>query len=219
MTCYAILSDVHGQLSLLRRVLADARQRGAETIVSLGDISSDDCYDALREAQVQAAFGNYEASGWGDLSPENQQWVRSWPAVVVGDTFLAAHAAPYFPAPISNVDEVLDYLLNHQVKWKHLFPRLNVDQEACWLAWAALQERGRHIFFYGHTHVQHIWRIASANDGEHRGLQMIRQRRLILQDQDSYLVGVGSVGVPQDTPQPGYVLYDETTGIVELCRI
>lgn len=41
MTHYAIFSDIHGQLDLLRTVLADARQRDATTFIDLGDVGTD----------------------------------------------------------------------------------------------------------------------------------------------------------------------------------
>ena len=47
---YAILSDVHGRRHKLEAVLADARARNAEQILSLGDVGGEECLTLLREA-------------------------------------------------------------------------------------------------------------------------------------------------------------------------
>ena len=69
---YALISDVHGRRQRLRAVLADAESRGADRIISLGDVGGDDCLADLRRAGALAVFGNYEVSGWPRLAAVNQ---------------------------------------------------------------------------------------------------------------------------------------------------
>jgi len=61
----AIISDIHGNLDALRRVLDDIDQRGIESIVCLGDIigygpNPLDCLDLVRERCDWALMGNHD---------------------------------------------------------------------------------------------------------------------------------------------------------------
>ena len=42
-------------------------------------------------------------------------------------------------------------------KWSALFPRLHLDQEAVWQAFAWMEAAGVSLAFHGHTHVQMVW--------------------------------------------------------------
>jgi predicted phosphodiesterase len=214
MTRYAILADVHGRLDPLRAVLADARQRGATAFIDLGDVTSDPCYDLLRQVGAQAVFGNYEVSGWGDLSPENQAWVRELPPLLMGETFLAAHAAPYFPDDLLTVDEVMDYLLDHDVKWSALFPRMDEEEDVRWLTYAELEEQDKRLFFHGHTHVQAVWRVGPAG-----AMTSLQTCTVTIGARGRYVVGVGSIGQPQEGPEPRYAIYDQKSMTVELYKV
>ncbi|MBN1933675.1 MAG: metallophosphoesterase family protein [Anaerolineae bacterium] len=214
MTIYAILSDVHGRTSALQSVLDDARQHGATAFIALGDIGTDPCYNLLREVDAQSTFGNYEVSGWDKLAPENQQWVLSLPAVLIGDTFLAAHAAPYFPTGVADVHQVLDYLLERQVKWQALFPNLAEDEHARWLTFAELEARDKRVFFHGHTHLQRAWRVGPDN-----AMTSIQDDVIDLETSSRYIIGVGSIILPVEERWSRYALYDSTAGQVELHKV
>lgn len=214
MTIYAILSDIHGRLPALQAALDDARQHGATVLITLGDIGSDPCYDLLREIDAQGAFGNYEVSGWDKLTPENRRWVHGLPGILSGDTWLAAHAAPYFPPGVANVHQVLDYLLEHAVKWQALFPNLVEDEHARWLAFAELEAQDKRVFFHGHTHLQRAWRV-----GDDNVMTPVHQEAIELKAPGRYIIGVGSVGSPAESNRPGYALYDDATMQIELRRV
>lgn len=214
MTVYAILSDVHGRTANLERVLEDARQRGAEVLIALGDIGSDPCYDLLREVNAQAVFGNYEVSGWDRLRPENQQWVQNLPGVLVGEDWLAAHAVPYFPPGVGNVHQVLDHLLEHQLKWRALFPDLVRDEHARLLTIAELEARGKRVFFHGHTHLQRVWRLGSDN-----AMDAVSGPTIQLDASGRYIVGAGSVGQPTEGIFPCYALYNSSTQEIQLVQV
>lgn len=214
MTVYAVLSDVHGRAPALHAVLDDARQHGTTAFVVLGDVGSDPCYDLLREIDAQGVFGNYEVSGWDKLTLENQRWVHSLPGVLSGDTWLAAHAAPYFPAGVADVHQVLDYLLEYQVKWQALFPNLAEDEHARWLTFAELEARDKRIFFHGHTHLQRAWGIGADNV-----MMPIQANVIDLGSSDRYIVGVGSIVPPAEERWSRYALYDDVTGQVELRKV
>ena len=208
---YAILSDIHGNLLALERVLVDAKRQEAEAILCLGDAGSDACLDRLRQVGAELAFGNWEVSQWSNLREDNQAWVRDLSPMLAGDTFLAVHAAPWWPEGLSNVESFMDYILQQGVKWRVLFPYLDRDKDALWQAVAELENASRRILFHGHTHVQMAHRV-----GPTGRMVKLRQREFILDRRARYVVGVGSVGRPEDGPTPKYVLYDDETAAVHL---
>ena len=211
MVCYAITADTHGHFSHLKAVVKDARRRGATAFIDLGDVGTDPCYDLLRQTGAQGAFGNYEVTRRYGLRPDNASWVGQLAPLVIGKTFLAAHATPYMPPGLHNVDDVLEYVLEHGVRWTAIFPRLDEDEDARLLTWTELQARNKRIFFHGHTHRQAVWRLEA--DGRAREL---KERTIHIEEGGWYIIGVGSVGEPLGDTRPQYALYDEERRLVTL---
>jgi predicted phosphodiesterase len=213
----AFLSDAHGRATRLEAALSDAQRRGAGQIVSLGDVGDDACVTLLRQADALAVLGNYEVSGWKRLAEPNRSWVQSWPLLLAGETFLAVHAAPWWPeglGPLASIDELAAWRQVSGHSWRALFPYLNEDDGYLWQALAELETAGKAGLFYGHTHRQHAWDCTP--DGR---LRLIRTRTFQLQPGHRYLIGVGSVGLPEDGAGTEYALYDEPGRRVELVRL
>jgi predicted phosphodiesterase len=208
---YAILSDIHGNQLALERALADANLQRADAILCLGDVGSDACLDRLRQAGAVLTFGNWEVSQWGYLREDNQAWVRGLSPMLAGEGFLAVHAAPRWPEGLSTVKDFMDHILQQGVKWRVLFPYLDRDENARWQAVAELEQADRRILFHGHTHVQMAHRA-----GPRGRMVKLRQREFTLDGRARYVVGVGSVGRPEDDPAPKYALYDHGTTSVRL---
>lgn len=219
---YAFLSDVHGRVARIQAVLADAQQHGAAQIVCLGDVGGDErpglsgreCLALLRQAGAAAAFGNYEVSGWSRLAAENRTWVQAWPPLLAGDTFLAVHAAPWWPDGLHTLEEFAAWRQQPGRGWRSLFPYLTDDEDYLWQALAELETAGKEVLFHGHTHRQTVWRCGPAGR-----LQQARTAAIRVQPEHRYLVGVGSVGEPEDGAWSEYVLYDQDQGQIELIRL
>ena len=211
---YAILSDVHGRREKLAAVLDDARARGATQVVSLGDVGGDECLALLRQAGALAVFGNYEVSGWQRLQPEHQAWVRGWGPLLIEDSFLAVHAAPWWPEGLHTVEDFKAWLRTTGHSWRALFPYLTEDEDYLWQALAELEVAERTILFHGHTHQQTVWQW-----GPTGRLRSLRGRSVQVKAGHRYVVGVGSVGLPEDVAWATYTLYDSSTGRIELVRL
>jgi predicted phosphodiesterase len=210
---YSILSDVHGRRRKLESVLADARTRGVDQIISLGDVGGDDCLALLHQAGARPVFGNYEVSGWRRLAAEHQAWVRDWPPLLEEDGFLAVHAAPWWPEGLHTVEDFGDWLKRTGLPWRVLFPYLR-DTDHVWRAFAELETGGKAILFHGHTHLQTIWYWKPAGR-----LQQVTAEAVGVKPEGSYVVGVGSVGQPEDGSWAAYALYDADAGHIELMRV
>jgi diadenosine tetraphosphatase ApaH/serine/threonine PP2A family protein phosphatase len=211
---YAILSDVHGRRHRLEAVLADAEKRKSDRVVSLGDAGGDECLALLSNAGALAVFGNYEVSGWRRLAPVHRTWVRSWPPLLAEDGFLAVHAAPWWPEGLSTVSDFGAWLKRTAQPWRALFPYLTEDEDYLWQALVELEAAGKNILFHGHTHLQAIWRC-----GPSGRLQRVRTAAVRIEAGHRYLVGVGSVGMPEEGGWAAYTMYDAKDNRVEQIRL
>jgi len=214
MTRIAFIGDIHGRRYALEAVIRDARSRGAQGFVDLGDVGTDACHDLLRQVGARGCFGNYEVSQWDRLSAENQLRVHSLPPIVIGEDYVAAHATPAMPGHVCSVNQMLEHMLEHGLSWKAVFPRMHRDLQARWLAYAELLEREKRIFLHGHTHVQTVWRI-----GPNNAMSVQNSTAIRLEQDAYYLIGIGSVGQPKDSTLPSYALYDSDLGTVILQRV
>ena len=98
--------------------------------------------------------------------------------------------------------------------WRALFPYLSEDRDAMWQALAELKETGEAILFHGHTHQQSVWYWELAGH-----LRQERASTFQLKAGHRYVVGVGSVGLPEDGGWAAYVLYDANARHVERIRL
>lgn len=210
---YAILSDVHGRRQKLEAVLCDARQRGAERILSLGDVGGHDCLTLLRQAGAEAVLGNYEVSGWRRLGPKVRAWVRDWPPMLEIEDFWAVHAVPWWPEGLQSTADFDEWMSRVTPPWHSVFPYLGRDPEMLWQVLIELEHAGKRILFHGHTHQQVTWQWEPSGR-----LRRVQGGGIELQAGCRYVVGVGSVGLPEDACWAAYTLYDsELSQIDPVC--
>jgi predicted phosphodiesterase len=211
---YAILSDVHGRRHKLEAVLADARARNARQILSLGDVGGEECLTLLREACAEVVFGNYEVSGWQSLEARLRDWVRDWPALLALNDLMAVHAVPWLPEGLRTVTDLGRWLKRTGHSWRALFPYVTEDEEILWRVLAELEVADKRILFHGHTHRQAIWVWEPPSR-----LRRLRASATTIKFDCHYVVGVGSVGLPEDGCWAAYALYDTAAARVELVRL
>jgi diadenosine tetraphosphatase ApaH/serine/threonine PP2A family protein phosphatase len=210
---YAIVSDVHGNLESLARVLSTISDD--DTLVSLGDVvgygpNPNECAAALHDRCGHAVLGNHdlaavenfgvdrfnraarEAIAWtqGVLDDASRAWLNSLPYELRLPEFLLVHGAPvnYF-----------EYIL---------------DKAAAARAFDATDAR---IVFVGHTHIAEYW--VREPDGTIGHKHMQHGGTLELEGEKRYIVDVGSVGQPRDlNPKACFVYYDPERQHVEWVR-
>ena len=140
--------------------------------------------------------------------------MRGWPPLLSRDGFLAVHAAPWWPEGLRTVEDFGDWLKRSGQSWRALFPYLTEDDGHLWEAVAVLESADCAVLFHGHTHVQSVWQYAPP--GRLRSLQ---PGALSVEDGQRCIVGVGSVGLPEDGGWAAYVLYDAGAGSIEFVRL
>ena len=216
---YLILTDIHANLEGLDTCLKDARARGYDETLVLGDIvgygpdpnAVIDTIKALKPRAIvrgnhdKVALGMNQAEGFHaaaraaahwmleSLTEENREWLVALPmgpTIINGDLEIC-HGAPF--------DE--DAYIFDELDARHAFEAATAP-----------------LCFYGHTHFAVVFRmmkdlleIVSPPDGE---------TTLMIDPQARYLVNPGSVGQPRDgDPRAAYAIYDTETRRLDLLRL
>ena len=209
---YAVISDLHANLSALRHVLADTLKMGVERIVCLGDVVG---YGPLpaetvelirRSASVvlagnhdDAVSGKIDASDFIDLAGDAVErhraqlpkddiaWLRSLPYTAKLDGAVTAHGDLTDPESFNYVD----------------------SEESAAKNFAKTDEQ---LVFVGHTHTPCIYLTGSSGR-----IYRLDPQDFVVEDGKRYIVNPGSVGYPREADGKcfsTYVVYDSATRTV-----
>ena len=209
---YAVVSDLHANLSALRHVLDDARESGAERIVCLGDVVGYGPLPAETIALVRksasiilagnhddAVSGRIGSSDFIDLASDAAErhraqlsrgdiaWLRSLPYTARLDGVLAAHGDLTDPESFNYVD----------------------SEEAAAQNFAQTDTQ---LIFVGHTHTPCIY-LTGASGRIYR----LEPQDFVVEDGKRYIVNPGSVGYPRENGGKcfsTYVIYDSAARTV-----
>jgi predicted phosphodiesterase len=213
----AILSDIHGNLEALTAVLADARGRGCEQVVCLGDIvgygpNPCECVDQVMQFEA-CILGNHDLAalfdpeGFSNVAEQAIFWTRQQ---LEGKQRMASE-------PLSAIRARLDYLsrlprirregntlfvhgsVRNPVN-EYVFPEDVYNRRKMEKLFSMVQK----VCFQGHTHVPGVF----TSEG-----QFLRPTDLtegFSLGEEKSLVNVGSVGQPRDGDwRSCYVILDE----------
>lgn len=203
---YAVISDVHANLAALQAVLADARARGAEKVVCLGDVVGygplpaeavalvrKECFVVLAGNHDDAVSGRGDASTFIDLAKEavarhraalsedDLAWLKSLPYTCTLDKAVAAHGDIFDPPKFYYV----------------------LDEKGAEANFAKTDAR---LVFVGHTHEPAIFLT-----GRSGAVYKTAPQDFTIEDHKRYIVNPGSVGYPRESGGKcfsSYVLYD-----------
>ncbi|MGH9870296.1 MAG: metallophosphoesterase family protein [Candidatus Polarisedimenticolia bacterium] len=213
-----ILSDLHANVHATDAVLADARRRGYDRVVCLGDLVGygahpNEVIDRLRDlAGCAFVRGNHdkaacdisdgesfndaarEALAWtrAALTPDNRAWLRMLPeGPVNAGGLLLSHGSPR-------------------------------DEEAYILGETDAQEAmsacTEPLALFGHTHFAGLF---MAGTGQRPSALLLAQGGVVaLPRGRRCLLNPGSIGQPRDhEPRASYALHDDATATVEIVRV
>ena len=205
---YAIISDIHANLTALEGVIADARSHGVERFVCLGDVVGygpmpaetlalvrKTCYATIAGNHDDAVSGRGDASTFIDLakdaverhraalSEEDVAWLRSLPYVCDIEGAVGAHGDMFDPKKFY-------YIL---------------DEKGAEANFAATDFG---LAFVGHTHEPAIFLT-----GRSGKVYKTNPQDFTIEDHKRYIVNPGSVGYPRDCGAQcysSYVIYDSS---------
>jgi len=216
---YLILTDIHANLEALETCLKDARARGYDETLVLGDIvgygpDPNAVIEVIRRLKPKAivrgnhdkvALGMNQAEGFHaaaraaahwmleSLTEQNREWLVALPMgpTIIDGEIEICHGAPF--------DE--DAYIFDELDARHAFEASTAP-----------------VCFYGHTHFAVVFRlikdlleVVSPANGE---------TALAIDPQARYLVNPGSVGQPRDgDARAAYAIYDTDTKQLNLIRL
>ncbi|SYZ73904.1 conserved hypothetical protein [Candidatus Zixiibacteriota bacterium] len=200
----ALISDVHGNLEALEKVLRDIEKEGAEKIHFLGDAvgygcDPDECVRLIKSHCEIKLLGNhdYAAMGLESIESFNQlaQASIGWTQEKISKKTLSTLADFEIDA------DFLDYHLVHAspsdpIAWQYL---LNVSQ-----AGQEFDSFNGPVCFVGHSHLPAIF----TRDNEGAVMKSIKET-WECDPERKYIVNIGSVGQPRDNdPRACYLMAD-----------
>jgi diadenosine tetraphosphatase ApaH/serine/threonine PP2A family protein phosphatase len=214
---YAVLGDIHSNLTALEAVLKAIRPHAVDRLLSVGDIvgygaAPSECIELLRENEATVVIGNHDAAVVGELDTLffNQharaavEWTR---ATIDGDDMAWLTCLP------RTWQDDFVALSHGSYDRPELFNYVQTPTDAD----PSLELLERSVCFIGHTHVP-VCMLRLADDPLRTGYTL--DAEVDLSDAIVALVNAGSVGQPRDDdPRTGYVLYDSDARIVTFRRV
>ena len=207
-----VISDIHGNLEALNRVLEYIdKLEGKKRVVCLGDIvgygpNPAECFKIVESLTDKICLGNHEyaimdedfdyqmvkyarkAIRWtrGILGEEIREAISRLPFQIEEDNVLYVHASPDDP-----------------MQWKYITNARN--------AYSSLIEMKHSLCFVGHSHIPGIYAYNELQ-GDSNKATLSRDGKTI--------VNVGSVGQPRDgSPMLSFAVFDDDNWVVEIVRL
>lgn len=214
---YAVISDIHSNLSAFHAVLAFLKDHHIDQIICLGDIvgyaaSPNECVELVRTGGIKTVVGNHDAGAAGKL---DISWFNDYAAAALlwtrreltgtNRAFLGSleyvhiQGAAVFSHACVSRPETFRYLISPS-------DALPDFQE--------MRAQGYRVCFVGHTHIPGI----VMDTGTHTAVS--REREITLEPSKRYIVNVGSVGQPRDgDPRACCGIYNDALHLVQLVRL
>jgi predicted phosphodiesterase len=207
-----VISDIHGNLEALNRVLEYIENMEDEKrVICLGDIvgygpNPAECFKIVESLTDKICLGNHEyaildedfdyqmvknarkAIGWtrGIVGEEINVAISRLPIQIEEDNVLYVHASPDDP-----------------MQWKYITNARN--------AYSSLIEMNHSLCFVGHSHIPGIYAYNELEGNSNKAT---------LSKDDKIIVNVGSVGQPRDgSPMLSFAVFNDDNWNVEIIRL
>ncbi|MCU0598650.1 MAG: metallophosphatase family protein [Desulfobacterales bacterium] len=203
---FAILSDIHGNATALKKVLKDLESFPVDLVISLGDNigygpEPEEVVNLIRERNIPSVIGNHELA-------INRPRFLSWfnPSA---KTSLEKTKRLLSKSTLSYISKLSYCMVLNKCRFVHGFPPgsatiylFELPDEKIKNAFQKMREW---VCFLGHTHLLEI----IAHDGVNISKRRLEEEVVELDITKKYLINVGSVGQPRDgNNQAKYVLWD-----------
>jgi putative phosphoesterase len=112
----AVLADTHGNSWALEAVLEDIKRRDINDIVNLGDTADADmdpsgAIELMMRHSVLSIAGNYETYHAGQITSEQENWLKTLPKTMELGEILCCHGTPF-----SNTEELVEKITVNRVE-------------------------------------------------------------------------------------------------------
>jgi predicted phosphodiesterase len=212
---YAILADIHANLTALEAVLTDtAKKGGVEGYWCLGDIvgygpDPDECLELARNHKFIAVAGNHDWAAIGKISTgefnreaaisarwtrrqitkENTGFLESLPSNLEQGDFTLVHGSPWEP--------IREYILS------------------AFTVGSNLKYFNTLYCLIGHSHLPQLYEC-----GEACSLREMVAGDVVRLGKKRLIINPGSVGQPRDNdPRSSYAIYDSDSATITFYRI
>ncbi len=214
---YAIIADIHANLTAFIAVLEDIERQGkVGKIWCLGDVvgygpDPHECIELLRQTDHVCVAGNHDWAAIGkidtddfnpdaaaacqwtsqQLTPADIEYLENLPLVIEEDEFTLVHGSPREP--------IWEYLVSTSIAEENF---TYFKSQFC---------------LVGHSHIPLIF---SCNEsGTCSAHQLSNYIKLIL-GKSRLIINPGGVGQPRDgNPQAAYAIYDNEIRLIKLYRV
>ncbi|MFC1608701.1 metallophosphoesterase family protein [Patescibacteria group bacterium] len=190
----AIISDIHGNLEALMAIEKDMLSQGVERIYCLGDVVGYGPFPG-KCLQWTVAKGIMVLKGNHEYGVCNQDEIRerfnryAFEAIQFSGKQLSDDEIIYIDnLPLTAVVQELDFSLSHSSFWS---PEYWVYVQDAGAAKRDLGVMSTRIGFLGHTHIPFVF-------GSEKGLCRVLPDRFLLNNNERFIINVGSVGQPRD---------------------
>lgn len=191
----AIISDIHGNLEALDRVVEDIGKLGISLVICLGDIVGygpypSQCLTITRHLAKNILKGNHEQAV-ASTTKEAREAMKdlAFNAIEFTRTILEENEIEYLRSlPLTQVFPEMNLTIAHGSAiadrgWTYVEKEALIKQE--------IENCMTRICVLGHTHVPLVY-------GSIHGLYRYLPDQLVLDDSQKYIINVGSVGQPRD---------------------
>lgn len=210
----AIISDIHGNATAFRAVLAHLDHQDIEAVFCLGDNigygpEPEEAVQLLRERQIPSVCGNHELAV---INPSFLGWFNP-----VARLSLEKTMGLLSRSTLDYIAELPNFIVEHGCRFVHGFPPdsptlylFEVPDEDIIETMAHMTES---ICFIGHTHEL----LLVEYDGSGISKTVLGRQSHSLDPASNYLVNVGSVGQPRDGQRDAkYVIWDTDRHLLEV---
>jgi predicted phosphodiesterase len=219
---YLVLTDIHANLEALNACLSDAKGRGYDRALVLGDLvgygpDPDPVIDCIQELDPAAIVrGNHDKVACGLEQAEGFNAVAKTAARWTLDTLTPPHRAWLVDLPQGPtiVDELIEICHGSPFdEDAYIFEFDEID------AVRALKTSSRPLCLFGHTHYPAVFEL-SGGEFDSFGRAIGPDTRVELRAGAKYLVNPGSVGQPRDgDPRAAYAIVDVDAMAIDLYRV
>jgi len=212
---YGIISDIHGNLEALEKILAQLTI--VDKKICLGDMvgygpNPNECVNLIRKLKIPAVAGNHDKAVTGELeltwfnryasdavlwtkkeiSAENLDFLMKLPLILEEDDFYLVHGSLRSPLE-EYITSVFDAL-------------------------PTFEKMKKPLCFVGHSHVPLV--VVIKKDGNYDARVLTDNEEVLVDNYNKVIINVGGVGQPRDgDARACFGIYDTKTRIFTLKRI